>query len=56
MLLANEVVENMELAIRFLVETRLSDGQIIGQPYWDAQPIMTSKEIIEPPEQILPMQ
>jgi len=36
---ANEIVEDMEIEVFFTVETQLSNGRPIGQPYWDSEPL-----------------
>jgi hypothetical protein len=37
--LANEVVEDMVLEIYFTTETHLPNGKLVGQVYWDNEPL-----------------
>lgn len=37
LLAAEEIVEKMKIRVWFNIETRLPNGKLLGQPYWDSQ-------------------
>jgi len=36
---AKEIIEDIIIEVYFTVETRLPSGKLVGQPYWDSEPI-----------------
>ena|SRR4028118_154280 len=39
---ASEIVEDMIMEVYFTIESKLPNNRVIGQPYWDSEPLRIS--------------